>query len=80
MVKPVVDQIYSADGTKTFDTLLSELSESVSQKSSTEKFTELETKSNNLITDAPEAYDTLKEISQYISSHNDEYTGCISWK
>lgn len=28
----------------------------------------------NIIKDAPEAYDTLKEISDYISTHGDEYT------
>lgn len=33
---------------------------------------------NNLIQDAPEAYDTLKEISDYISTHQDEYNALLA--
>ena len=36
------------------------------------------TKLNNLIQDAPEAYDTLKEIGDYISTHKDEYSALLA--
>lgn len=78
LVKTVIDQVYSADGTKTLDTLISELETSIASKATSAQFTELESKFNNLIEDAPEAYDTLKEISEYISTHGDEYTALLA--
>ena len=39
---------------------------------------ELTTKVNNMITDAPEAYDTFKEISEYIASHETEYSALLA--
>lgn len=39
---------------------------------------ELTTKFNNLIADAPEAYDTLKEISDYIATHTTEYEALLA--
>ena len=33
---------------------------------------------NNIITDAPEAFDTFKEIADYISSHRDEYDALVA--
>ena len=35
-------------------------------------------KVDNLISDAPEAYDTLKEISDYISTHENEYEALLA--
>lgn len=78
MIKTVTEQVYSTDGTKTLDTIISELETSIASKASSKQFTELETKFNNLITDAPEAYDTLKEIATFISTHNDEYTALVA--
>lgn len=36
------------------------------------------TKVDNIIDDAPEAYDTLKEISEYISTHETEYEALLA--
>ena len=36
------------------------------------------TKVDNIIEDAPEAYDTLKEISDYISTHETEYEALLA--
>ena len=40
--------------------------------------TNLTTRLDNLIADAPEAYDTLKEISDYIASHTTEYEALLA--
>lgn len=50
---------------KTLETVVAELTQSI---------TAVDTRVSNLVQDAPEAYDTLKEIGQYIATHGDEYT------
>lgn len=78
MVKTVTDQVYNSDDSKTLTQLLSEINASIAEKADTTDLTELETKFNNLIQDAPEAYDTLKEISDYITTHQDEYQALLT--
>ena len=78
MVKTVTDQVYNSDDSKNLTQILEELNTAISGKASDADLTELETKFNNLITDAPEAYDTLKEISEYIASHQSEYQALLT--
>lgn len=78
MVKTVLDQVYTNDDTKTLSTIIDELNASIANKAGTAELTELETKFNNLIADAPEAYDTFKEISDYLSSHKSEYEALVN--
>lgn len=78
MVKTVTDQVYNSDDSKNLTQILEELNTAISGKASDADLTELEAKFNNLITDAPEAYDTLKEISEYIASHQSEYQALLT--
>lgn len=72
MFKTVTDVVYTMDDVTLTDELKN-LKAAVDSKGDGSKLTELESKFNNLVHDAPEAYDTLLEISQYISTHQDEY-------
>ena len=78
MVKTVTDQVYNADSSKTLTTIISELQTSIGDKATSADLQALQTKFDNLIQDAPEAYDTLKEISEYISSHQNEYQALLT--
>lgn len=78
MVKTITDQVYNADSSKNLTTMLSEINTSIANKADATDLTELETKVNNLVTGAPEAYDTLLEISQYIEEHQDEYQALLA--
>lgn len=72
MFKTVTDVVYTMDNVTLTDELKA-LKASVDSKGDGDRLTALETKFANLVQDAPEAYDTLLEISQYISTHQDEY-------
>lgn len=78
MVKTITDQVYNSDSTKNLTTMLQEINTAIAAKADGTDLTELETKVNNLVTGAPEAYDTLLEISQYIESHQDEYQALLA--
>ena len=78
MVKTITDQVYNSDSSKNLTTMLSEINASIAAKANDADLTELETKVNNLVTGAPEAYDTLLEISQYIETHQDEYEALLA--
>ena len=78
MVKTITDQVYNSDSSKNLTTMLSEINASIAAKANDSDLTELETKVNNLVTGAPEAYDTLLEISQYIETHQDEYEALLA--
>ena len=78
MVKTVTDQVYNADSTKTLTTIISELQASIGEKATSTDLQALQAKFDNLIQDAPEAYDTLKEISDYISTHQNEYQALLT--
>ena len=78
MVKTITDQVYNSDSSKNLTTLLQEINTAIAAKADGVDLTELETKVNNLVTGAPEAYDTLLEISQYIETHQDEYQALLA--
>lgn len=78
MVKTITDQVYNSDSSKNLTTMLAEINASIAAKADGADLTELETKVNNLVTGAPEAYDTLLEISQYIETHQDEYQALLA--
>lgn len=77
MVKTVTDQVYTNDDTKTLTTIIDEINAAVAAKAGSADLTALEERINNMIADAPEAYDTFKEISDYLSSHKSEYEALV---
>lgn len=70
MVKTNSDLVYTAEG-KTITTVLSEILTKVDTKVDQAA---IDTAIGNLVDGAPEAYNTLKEIADYISTHGTEYT------
>lgn len=78
MVKTVTDQVYTNDDTKTLTTIIDEINAAVAAKAGSADLTALEERINNMIADAPEAYDTFKEISDYLSSHKSEYEALVN--
>ena len=77
MVKTVADQVYTSENIS-LTAALANLKSSVDEKAATSDLTALETRFNALIQDAPEAYDTLKEIANYISTHTSEYEALLA--
>lgn len=77
MPKSLFSNIFNDDG-ETLAAVVEALTADIAAKATNEQFTALETRFNNLITDAPEAYDTLKEIGSYISTHKDEYEALLA--
>lgn len=59
---------------QTLEQVVQALTNQIAGKADTSAVSALSTRLDNLIQDAPEAYDTLKEISDYIATHQDEYT------
>jgi hypothetical protein len=79
MVKSSVDNIYLTDGTTTLASKLAEMITAINEREkSADVDTKISTAINNLIDGAPATYDTLKEISDYLTSHNDEYTALVT--
>lgn len=78
MVKTVTDQVYTNDDTKTLTTIIDEINTAIAAKAGSSDLTALEERINNMIADAPEAYDTFKEISDYLSSHKSEYEALVN--
>lgn len=71
MVKTKADNVYIDDST-TVAAKLAELVTAVNLRAkSTDVTTEIETAINGLIDDAPDTYNTLKEIATYITEHED---------
>ena len=71
MVKTKVDNVY-IDDTTTLAAKLAEIITSLNTKVTTEAMNSaISTAINNLIDGAPEIYNTLKEIADYISEHED---------
>ena len=70
-------QVINGDS-KTLETVVSELSASIAKCATGADLTALEGRFNTLVKDAPEAYDTLKEISDYISTHKSEYDALLA--
>lgn len=59
---------------QTLETVVANLSSQITAAATKTELSALQTKFDNLIEDAPAAYDTLKEIGDYIATHQDEYT------
>lgn len=59
---------------QTLEQVVSSLSSQIAAAATATDLEALETRFDNLIQDAPGAYDTLKEIGDYIATHQDEYT------
>ena len=78
MIKTTGEQVYLDDST-TLSAKLAELITSLNEKAKkTDVTTEITTAINNLIAGAPDTYDTLKEITDYIASHEDVADGLNS--
>lgn len=65
-------QVVNSDN-KDLNAIVKELTDAIALKATGADLTALQTKFDNLIQDAPAAYDTLKEISDYIATHTSEY-------
>ena len=76
--KTSVQNIIDLESQKALKTIISELIDSIGTKAADADFQDLKTKFNNLVQDAPEAYDTLVEISNYIASHKTEYEALLA--
>ena len=71
LVKTCIDAVLIDEHTKLSDKLV-EMVNAINNKAKREDVTaEIEAAINKLIGGAPETYDTLKEISEYISEHED---------
>ena len=77
MVKTVSDQVYIDEYT-TLTMALEDLNRAIAMKANVTQLTELEKKFNALMQDAPETFDTLKEIADYIDSHQIDYEQIVS--
>lgn len=76
MVKTISDQVYINNET-TLTMALDNLNRVVEMKANVSDLTSLEERFNRLIQDAPEEFDTLKEIADYIDSHQVDYDSVI---
>lgn len=77
MIATNTAQVLDASTNKSLATILTEILASIGEKAAQTDLEALQTKFNNLVKDAPEAYDTLLEISQYIATHQDEYSALM---
>lgn len=72
MVKSRIDNIFMTDNTQTLASKLAEIIASLNEKAkATDVTSEINTAISELINGAPETYDTLKELADYIASHED---------
>lgn len=75
MVKTNTANVYLEDGVTTLSSKLSQIIADIANKcSSDEVDAKISTAISELINGAPETYDTLKEIADYITSHEDVVT------
>ena len=72
MTKSQITNIYMDDGTTTLAAKLSEMVTAINGKATQQ---DISTAISELIAGAPETYDTLKEIADYISSHQNVVDG-----
>ena len=79
MVKSRVDNVYLTDDSTTLAAKLTEMITSLNGKATKEEMDQaISTAITNLVNGAPETFDTLKEIADYLSNHQDEYTALLS--
>ena len=73
MVKSRVDNVYLTDDSTTLAAKLTEMITSLNGKATKEEMDQaISTAITNLVNGAPETFDTLKEIADYLSNHQDE--------
>ena len=86
MIKTKTDNVYLPDGVTLLSAKLSEIVTSINSMSSdidalpttSEVNTAISAAIDDLIDGAPATYDTLKEISDWIATHQDEYAALIA--
>ncbi|WP_251612867.1 hypothetical protein [Senimuribacter intestinalis] len=83
MVKTTAGNVYLPDGTTIVAGKLAEMVTSINERAkSADVTTEINTAVSKAIDDlvdgAPAAYDTLKEIADYLATHQDEYTALLT--
>ena len=72
------DQVIQASDSKTLATVVTELLASIASKADNSEFQSYKTAFDGLMKDAPATYDTLKEIGDYIASHESEYEALLA--
>ena len=72
MPKTVFAQVFDGTG-KTLEQFATDVASKLDAKADLTAFTELKTSFENLVKDAPETYDTLREIGEYLTTHQSEY-------
>ena len=72
------DQVIQASDNKTLATVVTELLASIASKADNSEFQNYKTAFDGLMQDAPETYNTLKEIGDYITSHTSEYEALLA--
>lgn len=72
------DQVLQVGDNKTLTQVVTELLASIGEKASNTEFQQYKTAFDGLMQDAPDTYDTLKEIGDYITSHQSEYQALLA--
>lgn len=75
--KSTTSQILDPKTQKNLANVLTDIIDSLGKKATAEELAALQEKYDNLVSDAPEALDTLKEIADWIGSHETEYKGLL---
>ena len=72
------DQVLQVADNKTLTQVVTELLASIATKASDTEFQQYKTAFDGLMQDAPDTYDTLKEIGDYITTHQTEYEALLA--
>ncbi len=78
LVKSGVENIYMEDGTTTLASKLATMTADISERAKSSDVTvQIKAAIDDLIGGAPATYDTLKEIADYLATHQDEYIALV---
>lgn len=78
LVKSGVENIYMEDGTTTLASKLATMVADIGERAkSTDVAAQIQAAIDGLINGAPATYDTLKEIADYLATHQDEYVALV---
>ena len=78
LVKSGVENIYMEDGTTTLASKLATMVADIGERAkSTDVTAQIQAAIDGLINGAPATYDTLKEIADYLATHQDEYVALV---
>lgn len=83
LVKTGAQNVFLEDGTTTLVAKLAEIVAAINERAKTADVETLIANAKTAVKDeiidgAPETYDTLKEISDYLATHEDEYTALLT--